>query len=165
MSISGGSASWENWDFGAHPAVGEEEFTPQQAGQQLVDVLIDLKLAGRINATMACIISYWAAKAGAQGPCSQLGQRPDQGSGQYSRHFDKFTDYGVRSMGFYQLPVARRLKVDLGRRWDPLPFLPPHEMLLDELLLDDTAEPRFQEELESEKKKHSSCVFRARSNG
>ena len=84
------------------------------------------------------------------GSCSQLGHKPDQSTGKYSMHFDKFTDFGIRSMDFYQLPVARRLKMDLGRRWDPLPFIPPHEALLDELLLDDTAEQRFQEELESE---------------
>ena len=124
--------------------------TLEQAGQQFVDLLIDMKLAGRINATQACIISFWAAKAGARGPCSELGKRPGLQSGKYSMSFDKFTQLGPASMDLYQLPIARRLKMDLGRRWDPLPLIPPHEALLDELLLDDSAEQRFQQELEDD---------------
>ena len=122
MTSTISSGSWENWAAGSAAGDSEAEedvpagMTLEQAGQQFVDLLIDMKLAGRINATQACIISFWAAKAGARGPCSELGKRPGLQSGKYSMSFDKFTQLGPASMDLYQLPIARRLKMDLGRR-------------------------------------------------
>ena len=53
-------------------------------------------------------------------------------------------------MDFNDLPLARRLKGDLGRRWDAVPFVPPHECLLEELLVSDAAEVGYQQGLDDE---------------
>ena len=158
------SASWENWrpswaDIGpaaAHGAWGDndsdaddtdalDDITQEAAGQELVATLIDLKNSGCLSAVQACTISWYAAKAGAAGPCAALGVKPGQEcTGAYSRQFDAYTSGGPETMDFYDLPTAHRLKTELGRRWSPLPFLPPHEMLVDELSEDMSAEAAFQ---------------------
>ena len=81
----------------------------------------------------AVFLPIWAAKAGAVGPAGGLGAKPGQSSGNYSFHFDNYTSAGIDSVDFYELPIARRFKNDLARVWGPIPFIPPHEVLLEEL--------------------------------
>ena len=162
------SASWEHWkpswaDVGPDAAHGHwgddsdcddpddlEDITADAAGQELVCILIDLKNSGRLSAVQACTISWFAAKAGAAGPCAAFGLKPQESTGEYSKKFDAYTNGGPESMDFYELSIAYRHKAELGRRWSPLPFLPPHEMLVDEFLSDTSAENAFQQALEED---------------
>jgi hypothetical protein len=45
--------------------------------------------AGQLAAKHACIIAYWAHRAGASGPIKDLARKPGLQSGKYSQHFDK----------------------------------------------------------------------------
>ena len=154
--------SWENWEPSWAEAAGAgawaddfdddfvyhaEEFSQAEAGEELCQLIVDLKLQGKISAKIACYLSYWASKAGAAGPTSELALKPGAKDGSYSARFDVFTGAGVGSLNTYEVEVARCLKGDLGRRWDQLPFLPVHEVLLDELLEDSGPEIAFQKAL------------------
>ena len=129
--------SWENWEPSWAEAAGAgawaddfdddfvyhaEEFSPAEAGEELCQLIVDLKLQGKISAKIACYLSYWASKAGAAGPTSELALKPGAKDGSYSARFDVFTGAGVGSLNTYEVEVARCLKGDLGRRWDQLPF-------------------------------------------
>lgn len=109
---------------------------PELSGQVLAEMLVELKHHGAISATTACLIAYWAHKAGACGPVSALGTKPGQHSSAYSRAFDKYTGLGLQSAHLYNLPCARRVKYDVSRRFEALPFLVPHEAFAEELILD-----------------------------
>ena len=50
--------------------------TPAMAEQELAAMIIEMKHAGTISAKDACILSWWASKAGVQGTVTQLGMRP-----------------------------------------------------------------------------------------
>ena len=54
----------------------EDEMNPnaQRAGRELCDLLIYLRLAGRITSKVCCVIAWWANKAGDVGPCEALGK-------------------------------------------------------------------------------------------
>ena len=86
-SSSAAAGTWENWTASwefSHTAnikddfmeEGEEanydQFEPDAAGAELADVLVELKLGGKLSATQVGIIAYWAAKAGAVGPAANL---------------------------------------------------------------------------------------------
>ena len=154
------SASWENWaEPWEHlaPASWEDEveedpaqMSAEACGLQLRDLLIDLKLCGKLNATQVCTLAFWAARAGAAGPCHELAVKPGSRSGAYSAHFDKVTLAGPSSIDFYDVPLARRLKGDLGRRWEPVPLVPPHECLMEELLVSDEAEVGYQQAVDDD---------------
>ena len=157
--MASSTESWEGWqpswavDLEGPGAWGESgpdvEHDPDSldtaaAAAELYESIVDLKLSGKVSATAACIIAYWAGRAGAAGPVKELGLKPGLQSGKYSLHFDQVTQMGVDSVGSYELPVVRKLKSDLGRRCDPLPMIPVHEALLGELAEDNTASAKFE---------------------
>ena len=41
-----------------------ESLDPKECAGQLFSYVVDLKIAGSINATQACILSFWASRAG-----------------------------------------------------------------------------------------------------
>ena len=109
--------SWEappqlDWDKEEHDnpfcdedaAFSYDTVSQEDAGEQLADLLIQLKQLGKLSAKQACVLSFWAAKAGACGFVSQLAYRPDDpATGHYSRHWDRVTgtspdDKVVRAM-------------------------------------------------------------------
>eukprot|EP00969_Alexandrium_andersonii_P010227 445846-Alexandrium_andersonii.AAC.2 len=64
--------SWED-DEGPAGSDPDEQFNydaanPDVAGQQLADMLTDMKQRGTISAKQCCILAFWASKAGARGP-------------------------------------------------------------------------------------------------
>jgi hypothetical protein len=153
------SASWESWDAApSWASVGQQgdaedsddeldlsTVAPDVAGEFFSDLLVDLKCRGLLNATHACVLAFWAHKAGAQGPASSLAFPPgNPNTGAYSRHFDAATGAGTKGMNFYPLPLGRRPKFDAMRRFDSVPCRLPHELLLEEL----QANGRALEELE-----------------
>lgn len=56
---------------------------PTECAGQFFAYVVDLKISGSINATQACILSYWASRAGdalGTGDVAALGMEPGKGS-------------------------------------------------------------------------------------
>ena len=84
---------------------------------------------GRLTAKDTCTIAYWASKAGAAGPVSDIAYRPDASSGHFQRHLDTVGGLKANSALFYQIPVPCHTKHDQRRRVVDVQVLPPHEGL------------------------------------
>ena len=145
-SASGSGASWENWApswaSGSAPAsllldpddeINYDNVSQDQAAMSLVELIVDLKVAGTISAKTACLIAFWAAKAGAAGEVSNLGAKPGLQSGHYSKKFDLWSGAGVRDLDLYDIPLARQVRFDASRRFLPLPMRLPSVALGHEL--------------------------------
>eukprot|EP00973_Karenia_brevis_P042740 5915283-Karenia_brevis.AAC.1 len=50
-------------------------------------MLVDLETSGRLSPKWVCLLSYYAAAAGAKGPVKDFGLRPE--AGHFSRHYDR----------------------------------------------------------------------------
>ena len=77
----------------------EDEMNPnaQRAGRELCDLLIWLRLAGRITSKTCCVIAWWANRAGAVGPCEALGKHPWAKSHHYQRHLDRQVNFAAQT--------------------------------------------------------------------
>ena len=147
MAASSSAArSWEGWgepshDNDAAPTWGDpdyEEFDyasvpADVAGDELAHMIIQLKHDGKLSAKQACILSFWAEKAGAGGFVSKLAMHPEHQSGKYSRKFDEAVGSGLGNCQFYNVRLGRRHRHDASRRFDLVPTIPPHEALAEEL--------------------------------
>jgi hypothetical protein len=57
---------------------------------ELFDMLAQLKMQGVLAAKKACVLAYWASRAGASGATANLAYPPGSSStGNYSKHFDR----------------------------------------------------------------------------
>ena len=98
--------------------------------------MVSLKENGILSAKHVCTLAYWASHAGAKGEhIDKLGLRPDQNSGRYSSHYDKWAGVDIHQQGYYPVFLGRRLRHECSRQWSSLPARLPHEVLRDELLL------------------------------
>eukprot|EP00973_Karenia_brevis_P045514 6303013-Karenia_brevis.AAC.1 len=65
-----------------------DELTEEEkAGVIFIELLVDLEASGKLNPKWVCVLSYYAAAAGAKGPVKDFGVRPS--AGHFSRHYDK----------------------------------------------------------------------------
>ena len=120
--------SWESDEdspgapAGAHIDVAEAE-------QEFANLLIQLKTAGTLSATQACLLAHWASRAGCNGLASKLAFEPGRQSGAYSRHWDRVVGVSVHKDRFLKIgmPFARR--ADAMRVVEDMPVVPPHEAL------------------------------------
>ena len=111
-----------------------ERCTAEEAGDELNHFLIQLKHQGLLSAKQACMLAWWAQRAGAQGDLF-ISYPPGRQSGQYSPHFDAALRKRLSSDdsgGFYTVtaPVCRRS--DGSRVKQGILVYPPHEILLAE---------------------------------
>lgn len=122
MASSSAQTSWQGWlpswsarapcswgddDGGANVA----DMTPAEAGQELFDTLVELKLRGVLSARQVCTLACLAAKAGAKG-VERLGMAPDKQTGKYSRHFDHVAGGEECKDDLYHMGVPRRSKIE-----------------------------------------------------
>ena len=141
--------SWEDdagrsWEEEGGPPEGsdpEEQFSydavnPDAAGQQLADMLTDLKQRGTISAKQCCILAYWASKAGARGRVNALAFRPDcPWTGHYSRHFDSVMGTKPKEgVSWYELCVPSHRRFDDERSPVDLSGIPPLEAFEEEFV-------------------------------
>eukprot|EP00969_Alexandrium_andersonii_P204493 9036296-Alexandrium_andersonii.AAC.1 len=97
-------------------------------------MLVDLKQAGTLSAKQACVLAFWAVRAGATGMASKLAYKPDtKWTGHFSRHFDSVAGTKVDSLPWYNVPMAQYHRYDASRAFEDMPTLPPHEALAEEL--------------------------------
>jgi hypothetical protein len=142
------SSSWEGWGQPWHlepeAGIGQDGNSDDEldynsvdavtAGDQLFVMLTTLKLQGTLSATQASLVAFWAMKAGAGGPIRDFALKPGMASGHYSRVFDRAVGGGPKDKDFYEVSLARQYRFDQSRCAVPLPTLPLHECLLEELL-------------------------------
>lgn len=147
-------ASWENWAPSWSNARHENvvwpedpeppdysDITAPEAGEELFLTLVEFKLRGLLSARQTCVLAFWASRAGAVGPASEIALRPEKSSGEYSRHFDKVVAGSTNSDAeLYKVPLARRARSDASRLMGEIPMVLPHEALMEELLEDSCAE-------------------------
>jgi hypothetical protein len=106
--MAAGSRDWEFWgvpaDSNAEPCNSNiEDDAPDDgdfnydtvdeatAAEFFEELLIDLKLSGKLQASHVCILAYWAVKGGlrASETLRRLATKPTVQSGQFSNKFDK----------------------------------------------------------------------------
>ena len=101
-----GSRDWQFWEsesvFGEPcdregiDSDGEKDFDfdnvdQTTAAELFEEVLVGLKLSGKLNASHVCILAYWAVKGGikASETLRRLAAKPNSQSGKFSARFDK----------------------------------------------------------------------------
>eukprot|EP00969_Alexandrium_andersonii_P008456 369064-Alexandrium_andersonii.AAC.1 len=62
--------------------------TRAECGEEFAALLQEYKRLSILSAKQACLLAFWASKAGADGDAKKLGFRPGAPSGHYSRHWD-----------------------------------------------------------------------------
>jgi hypothetical protein len=146
MNSPHSGSSWEGWGpTWAEPEAGARADSDDElleadynnieatdAGEELAAMIVQLKLQSTLSAKQAVVLAFWAARAGATGLVNQLGTKPGQASGAYSRHFDKIVGNGPDDLDYYYVGMGRRMRHEASRRWDNVPTIPPHESLGDE---------------------------------
>lgn len=109
------------------------EPSPEEAGEELAALLIKLRLQGSLSAKQACVLAYWAAAAGAVGPCKEFGCKPDLQTGQFQRRLDKYLAVSEDDKSFYMVDVPGHDKAEASRTCHRLETVPPHEALAAEV--------------------------------
>ena len=108
------------------------------------DQLIGLKLSGMLSARQACILAFWATKGGLVNEVlNKIAVRPTAQSGYFSQVFDRVLGTKPSDTEVYEVNVGLRLRHDASRRFDPVPIIPPHEVLAKEMAVSDEAEREF----------------------
>ena len=139
------ASSWEDpqWGNDDMPALGldlesyeydYDNVLESEAALELYDYIVRLKQMSVISAKQACIISFWASKAGATGLVTKLSFKPSSQSGHFSRHFDSIVGSRPSDKDFYRLPVPLHSRLDATRNIDSFPVVPPHEAFANEIL-------------------------------
>ena len=75
------------------------------AGANLVDVLLWLRMSGKLQAKWVCIIAHWAHFAGAEHGVNDIRMRPGESSGNYQKRLDRVQGFNVYEKGLAKLSV------------------------------------------------------------
>lgn len=117
-----------------HPDdIGDDEVTPEIAGQEFADMLFDLKVKGRLSARDVCVLSFYASLAGLVGPACDFGFRPSAPTGHFQRHLDTIVGTNTKVEGAYMLTVPAYDKYGLSRTTIDIETIPMHEALNSEV--------------------------------
>jgi hypothetical protein len=94
----------------------ESPLTPERSSEEFLNMLVSLKLSGKVSAKTACLLSYWAAGGGLTGAGSQLALPPTRKGGAFSEHFDRVigVDLGNRDE-LIELDIPGHERSTLGR--------------------------------------------------
>ena len=106
--------------------------TPQEAGDELAHLLVNLKARGHISAKECCTLAYWAAAAGAVGPVKDLALRPGQTGGVHQRKVLAYMQVG-KDLPLYAVPAPGHDRGTADRVVHELAMMPPHEAIAAEL--------------------------------
>jgi hypothetical protein len=124
---------WEQNEF-AMDGSDDEEYdcrnpTPEQAGENLSQMLLAMLSSGKLCARDVCVLAHWAHFAGAVGDVDVLKYPPDAQTGSYQRHLDRALRFQERKGTFYYVRVPAHDQWDLGRSLHNLAACPAHELL------------------------------------
>ena len=110
-----------------------------------MEMLICLKVRGKISAQDACILAFWATNAGAVGVESMASNHGNTQTGHYSRKLDKAAGLDLKSPSLFFLDVPQRFACDGSRTNAPLAALLPFEALAQEVDEDDDFHSKLEE--------------------
>ena len=134
------ASDWERRDYSHlldglyEEAEDEENDTPEHASDMFFDMLVGLKMCGKLSAKSACILSHWASKAGMTGRSATIGLPPDRTGGVYSSHFDKITGLDdLMHQQWYRVPIPVHCKYDGSRTIKEFACQPVHVSLAEEI--------------------------------
>ena len=102
------------------------------AGEVLADMLVQMKVKGRLHATEVCVLAFWAAKAGACGFVGRLAYKPGRPTGNYNRHFSERMQVPKIDRTLYSVDVPGHHRHDLSRTTHSTLVRPAHERLAEE---------------------------------
>lgn len=123
-------APWDDSDDESAPV------TASEAGNNLGDMLIRLRLAGTISAKQCCVLAHWASLAGAVGPVGDFGAPPDKQSGFYQQKLDRYMRVEEDPEKFYFLQIPGHDRSQASRCVHKTEVVPPHEALQIEVAAD-----------------------------
>ena len=103
------------------------------------ELLVQYKDKGYMRAKQACILAYWATRAGAIGDAKLLAYPPGRQSGKYSTHYDTVLASSPSAELFYSVDVPTLLRTDASTETHSLPTVPPHCALQEEMQQMNTA--------------------------
>jgi hypothetical protein len=94
----------------------ESPLTQERCSEEFLNMLVTLKLSGKLSAKTACLLSYWASGGGLTGAGSQLALPPTRTGGAFSEHFDRVIgmDVGNRDE-LIELDIPGHERATLGR--------------------------------------------------
>ena len=137
--------AWELAADGGHPAPrweipdmadssedessDDDNVTQEGAARLLIDFVLDFVFPGTLSAKSACIIFWWAGKAGVSACADRWGFRPDAPSGHYQRHLDAMLGIKLHDRDRYCVDVPAYQKHHRGRHLRRMPVQIPHEVL------------------------------------
>ena len=77
-------------DDGDDPAISPDDLSAVEAGRELYEYLVEMKLSNRtFSARAVCTIAFLAKRAGACGGVELLAHNPADSNGNHARHFDR----------------------------------------------------------------------------
>lgn len=106
--------AWDDTTDESESESGDAALTPEEAGRELADMLISMRLNGRLSAREACVLAHWAYRAGAVGEVKVLAFKPGGASGNYQRHFDMAVGYGAGKGRFTAIAIPGHAPHDLS---------------------------------------------------
>ena len=109
-------------------------YSPEEAGLELYDYLIALRIRGKLAAIDICIIVHFAKAAGATGAVTTLAKPPTSPTGHFSRHIDRIHGALPRQAhDWFYLDVPLFKRLDGCRTLTKVAALPPHEEIAAEI--------------------------------
>ena len=108
-----------------------ESLSRRAAAELLCEQILDLKQNGKISAKAACVLAFFATKAGVKDSpeLCKVAKPPGLQTGKYSRQFDTvFSHPDTEGFEYVKTPASSR--VELGRIIMDTPVAPPHEALV-----------------------------------
>ena len=100
----------------------EENIIGANASARFRDILVELKLAGKLSAKHCCLLSYWAEKGGMAPPPdgslakSPKSKKPKDQTGAFSKKFDKVLGMTAKMKDkWYVVRAPCYVRTGLGR--------------------------------------------------
>jgi hypothetical protein len=121
--------------------------TRADAETALGDYLLSKVMQGRMPASEACTIAYYAKFCGVGGVTDAIALKPSSPSGHFQRQIDSVIGADILDKRFAWLDVPGYSKTQMGRVVHSVLALPAHEVLLAELARTPDAEYRLGEKV------------------
>ena len=127
-----GLVSNRPWEDNSDQPSDDEGPWGEEAGDIFANFVLDLQYQGKVSAKYACLLCYWAHRAGAPEAVGRLGFRPNAQSGQYQRHLDTVLETKMHSQ-WYTVEVPGHNKHEQSRVLRKTPVLLPYDELVEEV--------------------------------
>ena len=112
------------------------EMSREECGDTLHNYLVELKEGGKLSAKQACLLAYWASKAGACGAAAELAFAPGKRTvGHYSRHWDSTQLTREEDEHWLKVQAPTSQKSDFARVVTDIPVCAPHTAMAEEVAL------------------------------